>query len=102
MCIYAYMYICVGLQRLPAPRLLGWDSGVDVSTQVCLKLMKGQQSPVSMCDSSEGFLITSGSVLLELEPGDTVSLVPVVHNTIVTSQSSASNIFTGFLVFPTA
>lgn len=75
---------------------------MDVSTQVCLKLMKGQQSPVSMCDSSEGFLITSGSALLELEPGDKVSLVPVVHNTIVTSQSSASNIFTGFLVFPTA
>lgn len=81
---------------------LWWDWRVDIFTQVCLKLMKNQQSPMTMCDSSEGFLITSGSALLELEPGDAVSLVPVVYNSIVTSQSSASNIFTGFLLFPTA
>lgn len=70
-------------------------------SQVCLKLMKGEQMHMSMCDTSEGFLITSGSAVLELEPGDTVSLVPFQYNTIVTTQSSATNIFSGFLIFPT-
>lgn len=55
---------------------------------------------MSVCDSSEGFLITSGSAVLELEPGDTVSLVPFQFNTIVTSQST-TNVFSGFLIFPT-
>lgn len=64
--------------------------------------MKGQQSHMTVCDTSEGFLITSGSAVLELEPRDTVSVVPVLYNTIVTTQSSATNIFTGFLIFPTA
>lgn len=73
-----------------------------VFTQVCLKLMKGQQSAMTACDTSEGFLVTSGSAVLELEPGDTVALVPVLHNSIVTTQSSAANIFTGFLIFPTS
>lgn len=63
--------------------------------------MKGEQTHMSLCDTSEGFLITSGSAVLELEPGDTVSLVPVQYNTIVTTQSSATNIFGGFLIFPT-
>lgn len=71
-------------------------------SQVCLKLMKGQQNPMTACDTSEGFLITSGSAVLELEPGDAVSLVPVLYNTIVTTQTSATNIFSGFLLFPTS
>lgn len=70
-------------------------------TQVCLVLMKGRQAHTTVCDTSEGFLITSGSAVLELEPGDTVSLVPVQYNNIVTTQSSATNIFNGFLIFPT-
>lgn len=100
-----YVYVCTYVWACSGFLLLICWGGTQVwmfSTQVCLKLMKNQQSPVSMCDSSEGFLITSGSALLELEPGDRVSLVPEVYNSIVTSQSSASNIFTGFLVFPTA
>lgn len=64
--------------------------------------MKGEQTHLSLCDTSEGFLITSGSAVLELEPGDTVSLVPVQYNTIVTTQSSATNIFSGFLLFATS
>lgn len=56
---------------------------------------------MSVCDTSESFLFTSGSAILELEPGDTVSLVPVKYNTIVTTQPSATNTFTGFLIFPT-
>lgn len=63
--------------------------------------MKGEQSHMSVCDTSESFLFTSGSALLELEAGDKVSLVPEKHNTIVTSQTSATNTFTGFLIFPT-
>lgn len=73
-----------------------------IYTQVCLVLMKGRQAHMTVCDTSEGFLITSGSVVLELEPGDTVSLVPVQYNNIVTTQSSATNIFNGFLIFPTS
>lgn len=68
--------------------------------QVCLKLMKRQESQMTICDTSEGFLITSGSAVLELEPGDTVSLVPVQFNTIFTSQGT-TNVFSGFLIFPT-
>lgn len=57
---------------------------------------------MTLCDTSEGFLITSGSVVMELERGDTVSLVPIQYNTIVTTQASATNIFSGFLIFPTS
>ncbi|XP_003976542.1 complement C1q subcomponent subunit B-like [Takifugu rubripes] len=74
---------------------------ISANRRVCLRLMKGEETHMSMCDTSEGFLITSGSAVLELELGDTVSLVPVQHNTIVTTQSSATNIFNGFLIFPT-
>lgn len=68
--------------------------------QVCLKLMKGSDTHVAHCDTSEGFLVTSGSALLELRVGDTVSLEMTKYNTIV-SQSSTSHTFTGFLIFPT-
>lgn len=70
--------------------------------QVCLRLMKGSEGHQTMCDTSEGFLVTSGSAVLNLEVGDTVSLEATRYNSIVTSQSSTSHIFTGFLIFPTA
>lgn len=64
--------------------------------------MKGSEGHQMMCDTSEGFLVTSGSAVLNLEVGDTVSLEATRYNSIVTSQSSTSHIFTGFLIFPTA
>ncbi|XP_070815305.1 complement C1q subcomponent subunit B-like [Chaetodon trifascialis] len=75
---------------------------ISAKSRVCLKLVKGSDSHMTLCDTSEGFLVTSGSAVLELEVGDTVSLEATRFNTIVTSQSSTSHIFTGFLIFPTA
>nr|AFZ93920.1 complement component 1qB like-protein [Oplegnathus fasciatus]AFZ93922.1 complement component 1qB-like protein [Oplegnathus fasciatus] len=75
---------------------------VSAKSRVCLKLVKGSDSHITLCDSSEGFLVTSGAAVLELEAGDTVSLQATRYNNIVTSQSSTSHTFTGFLIFPTA
>ncbi|XP_041812006.1 complement C1q subcomponent subunit B-like [Chelmon rostratus] len=75
---------------------------MSVKSRVCLKLVKGSDSLMTLCDTSEGFLVTSGSAVLELQVGDTVSLEATRYNNIVTSQSSTSHTFTGFLIFPTA
>uniref|UniRef100_A0AAQ4Q575 Complement C1q B chain n=1 Tax=Gasterosteus aculeatus aculeatus TaxID=481459 RepID=A0AAQ4Q575_GASAC len=73
---------------------------LSAKSRVCLKLMKGADSSLTTCDSSEGFLVTSGSAVLELRAGETVSLQTTRYNSIVTSQSSTSHTFTGFLVSP--
>ncbi|XP_028261227.1 complement C1q subcomponent subunit B [Parambassis ranga] len=75
---------------------------ISAKSRVCLKLVKGSNSHLLMCDTSEGFLVTSGSAVLELEAGETVSLQATRYNNIVTSQTSASHTFTGFLIFPTS
>lgn len=75
---------------------------VSAKSRVCLKLVKGSDSHIMLCDTSEGFLVTSGSAVLELEAGDTVSVQATRYNSIVTSQGSTSHTFTGFLIFPTA
>ncbi|XP_068450871.1 complement C1q subcomponent subunit B [Clinocottus analis] len=74
---------------------------ISAKIRVCLKLMKGSNSELTMCDSSEGFLVTSGSAVLELRAGETVSLQAYRYNNIVTSQST-SHTFTGFLISPSA
>ncbi|XP_034388044.1 complement C1q subcomponent subunit B-like [Cyclopterus lumpus] len=74
---------------------------ISAKSRVCLKLVKGSDSDLTLCDSSEGFLVTSGSAVLELRAGDTVSLQATRFNNIVTSQSSTSHTFTGFLISPT-
>uniref|UniRef100_A0A3P9IW09 C1q domain-containing protein n=1 Tax=Oryzias latipes TaxID=8090 RepID=A0A3P9IW09_ORYLA len=73
---------------------------VSVKSRVCLKLVKGSDTQLMMCDTYEGFLVTSGTAILELQAGDAVSLQATRHNNIVPIQSSST--FTGFLVFPTA
>ncbi|KAM9860015.1 complement C1q subcomponent subunit B [Aulostomus maculatus] len=75
---------------------------MSVKSRVCLRLMKGNETHVTMCDMSEGYLVTSGSAILELEVGDTVSLQTTTHNNIVTSVGTTSHVFTGFMVFPTS
>ncbi|XP_022597780.1 complement C1q subcomponent subunit B-like [Seriola dumerili] len=75
---------------------------ISAKSRVCLKLLKGSDTHMTLCDIAEGFLVTSGSAVLELEVGDTVSLQATRYNNIVTSQSSASHTFTGFLIFSTA
>ncbi|XP_034021187.1 complement C1q subcomponent subunit B-like [Thalassophryne amazonica] len=76
---------------------------MSVKSKVCLKLMKGNEVAVDLCDNSEGFLVSSGSVVLELDVGDKVSLqAPRYQNNIVSSHGSTSHTFTGFLIFPLA
>lgn len=72
-----------------------------VYNQVCLKLMRGSDVMVTNCDTSQGFLVTSGSAVLRLQAGDTVSLQATRFNTLV-SQTSTSHTFTGLLIYPTA
>ncbi|XP_029989161.1 complement C1q subcomponent subunit B [Sphaeramia orbicularis] len=74
---------------------------ISAKSRVCLKLMKGAEPHMTICDNSDGFLVTSGSAVLELEVGDTVSLQPTKYNSIVTSLAT-SHTFTGFLIFPTS
>ncbi|XP_071401556.1 complement C1q subcomponent subunit B-like [Centroberyx affinis] len=74
---------------------------ISAKSQVCLRLVKEAVSEISFCDSSEGFLVTAGSAVLELEAGQTVSLQTTRYNSIVANHDSASHTFTGFLLFPT-
>ncbi|KAM4612664.1 complement C1q subcomponent subunit B [Polymixia lowei] len=69
---------------------------------VCLRLMKGTVPQINFCDSSEAFMVTSGSTILDLDVGDQVSLQPTEHNTVITTSRRADNTFTGFLLFPTS
>ncbi|KAG7494890.1 complement C1q subcomponent subunit B-like [Solea senegalensis] len=71
-------------------------------SRVCLNLMRGTELHVAQCDMSDGFLITSGSAVLELEAGDTVSLQATRFNSIVTRLRHTGHTFTGFLIFSTA
>ncbi|XP_078140013.1 complement C1q subcomponent subunit B [Centroberyx gerrardi] len=75
---------------------------ISAKSQVCLRLMKEAVSEISFCDSSEGFLVTAGSAVLELDAGQTVSLQTTRYNSIVPNHDSASHTFTGFLLFPTS
>lgn len=74
---------------------------VSAKSRVCLRLMKGGDKHMMLCDNTDGFLVTSGSAVLELESGDQISLEPVKFNSIVVSDTSTSHTFTGFLIFPT-
>ncbi|KAM9758249.1 complement C1q subcomponent subunit C-like [Menidia menidia] len=75
---------------------------ISARSKVCLNLMKNDAVHTTQCDTSEGFLVTSGSAVLELEPDDTVSLQITKFNTFVINQASTSHTLTGFLIFPTS
>ncbi|KAM9364427.1 complement C1q subcomponent subunit B [Pholidichthys leucotaenia] len=72
---------------------------ISAKRQVCLKLMKNTVPHMTLCDQSDGFLVTSGSAILDLNVGDTVSLQPTRFSNMVTSVGSTSHTFTGFLLF---
>ncbi|XP_030584296.1 complement C1q subcomponent subunit B-like [Archocentrus centrarchus] len=74
---------------------------ISARSKVCLKLEKNGETHSETCDQADGFLVTSGSAVLELEVGDTVALKVTRHNYIVEPRST-SHTFTGFLIFPTA
>ncbi|XP_034442185.1 complement C1q subcomponent subunit B [Hippoglossus hippoglossus] len=75
---------------------------ISARSRVCLNLMKDSSVQTTLCDTADGFLVTSGSAVLQLNAGDTVSVHTTKFNSMLTSQSSTSHTFTGFLVFPTA
>nr|XP_020466838.1 complement C1q subcomponent subunit B-like [Monopterus albus] len=75
---------------------------ISAKNRVCLKLMRRGEAHMTLCDTSDGFLVTSGSAVLKLEAGDMVSLQATKYNNIVAGQSSTSHTFTGFLIFSTA
>ncbi|CAJ1051982.1 complement C1q subcomponent subunit B-like [Xyrichtys novacula] len=72
---------------------------ISAKSRVCVKLMKGAEAQLQLCEIAEGFLVTSGSMMLELNVGETVSLELTKYNNIVTGQTT-SHTFTGFLLFP--
>ncbi|XP_074529727.1 complement C1q subcomponent subunit B [Halichoeres trimaculatus] len=73
---------------------------ISARSKECVQLMKGADVQLKLCDWSEGFLVNSGSAMLELEVGDTVSLQLASFNNMVTTQDT-SHTFSGFLLFPT-
>ncbi|XP_062392063.1 complement C1q subcomponent subunit B [Sardina pilchardus] len=76
---------------------------VTSQTLICLNIMKrpnGQEdweAVLELCDSSQGYLVTSGSVLLEMNKNDAVSLQPT-DTYKIDGKSSAESTFSGFLI----
>ncbi|MBN3303266.1 C1QB protein, partial [Amia calva] len=67
---------------------------------VCINVKKGDTEVLGLCDAAqEGYLVTAGSVVLELQKDDVVTLQPTERNSVLGSSGSDS-IFTGFLLFP--
>ncbi|XP_029007391.1 complement C1q subcomponent subunit B-like [Betta splendens] len=74
---------------------------ISAKNRVCVNLMKGSLVHMAQCDHFKGFVVSSGSALLELEVGDTVSLQATPHTNLAMNQNSATHLFTGFLIFST-
>lgn len=71
--------------------------------EVCLSINKGLQPQVSFCDrSSHLAFLTSGSVLLELDRNDKVSVHSVQGSMVLGRPGRTDSTFTGFLLFPTS
>lgn len=73
---------------------------VSAKSLVCLNIKQGGVTKLGLCDSSNRFFLTSGSVVLELDVGETVSLHPTEHNSVTTRVDITDNTFTGFLLYP--
>lgn len=74
---------------------------------ICLNIVKkdnqqGEEEEgtilLNLCDSSSGYLVTSGSVIANLNENDKVFLQPT-DNYKIEGKSSAESTFTGFLIF---
>ena len=72
---------------------------------LCVNLMRGReqtQKVLTFCDYVYNtFQVTTGSVVLKLELGETVFLQATDKNALV-GIDGANSIFTGFLLFPDA
>lgn len=73
---------------------------VSAKYMVCLNLKQGGVTRLGLCDSSNRLFQTSGSVVLELDVGETVSLHPTEYNAVTTRVDTTDNTFTGFLLYP--
>ncbi|KAJ0002540.1 hypothetical protein NQD34_007689 [Periophthalmus magnuspinnatus] len=73
---------------------------ISVKSKVCLRLLKRSDVHLTLCDNWEGYLVTSGSAVLPLQAGDSVSLQTTRFNQIVTALGS-SHTFNGFLIYKT-
>ncbi|KAB5548927.1 hypothetical protein PHYPO_G00061320 [Pangasianodon hypophthalmus] len=65
----------------------------------CLCIKKEETIVFNVCDFSQGVLLTSGSVVLDLRPGDTVGLSVCTKSSQIMSKDADST-FAGFLLFP--
>lgn len=65
----------------------------------CLCIKKQETVVYNVCDFSQGVLLTSGSVVLDLKLGDTVGVYVCTRTSNILSKDADST-FTGFLLFP--
>ncbi|TSQ12717.1 Complement C1q subcomponent subunit B [Bagarius yarrelli] len=65
----------------------------------CLCIKKKENVVLKLCDFSQGVLLTSGSTVLELKPGDTVGMYVCLRSSQIIS-TNADSTFTGFLLLP--
>lgn len=72
---------------------------VSFRTQGCLKIQVGAEEKVRFCDEPGSISVSSGSVVLPLKTGESVSVQSTEHSYIYSRDSDC--IFTGFLLFPT-
>ncbi|KAK3555262.1 hypothetical protein QTP86_014874 [Hemibagrus guttatus] len=72
---------------------------VSAMQTACLCMKKQDKVVLNLCDFSQGVLLTSGSVVLELNQEDTVGVYVCTKLSQILSTDTDS-IFTGFLLFP--
>lgn len=66
---------------------------------LCINIKKNNVKVVGFCDHVQGaYQVTSGSVVLELDVNDKISLEPTEKNSVLASEGADST-FSGFLLF---
>ncbi|XP_063060025.1 complement C1q subcomponent subunit B-like [Engraulis encrasicolus] len=74
------------------------------SGTICLNIVKREagsadgENALSLCDGSQGYLVSSGSVVLQLKVGDEVFLQPT-RASVISGTASAESTFTGIQIF---
>ncbi|XP_010862000.1 complement C1q subcomponent subunit C [Esox lucius] len=91
-----------GVFTCSIPGMYFFTYHVSAKNMICLNIKKGEETMLGFCDSSPGFLVTSGSIVMELLEGDQVALYLTDYNNIITKEERADNTFTGLLLFPTS
>lgn len=72
---------------------------VSAQQTACLCIKKDKLEVYEVCDFSQGVLLSSGSVVLELKQKDTVGVYACGKSSNIISKDTDST-FTGFLLFP--